>query len=74
MVLRHHDDVEADAKFGWYRCQGTMRQHTSKTSHGKGWRNRTLAVPERVNSRFLVLPGGLSIFTRIIGAKYFSLP
>ena len=29
--------------------------------------NRTLAVHERVNSRFLVLPGSLSIFTPITG-------
>ena len=29
------------------------------------WTNRTLAVHERVNSRFLVLPGSLSIFTEI---------
>ena len=39
----------------------------------QGWRNRTLAVHERVNSRFLVLPGSLSIFTQITGVKYFSL-
>jgi len=30
-------------------------------------RNRTLAVHERVNSRFLVLSGSLSIFTEITG-------
>jgi len=34
--------------------------------------NRTLAVHERENSRFLVLPGSLSIFTQITGHKYFS--
>ena len=34
--------------------------------------NRTLAVHERVNSRFLVLPGSLSIFTPITGHKYLS--
>ena len=36
------------------------------------WTNHTLAVHERVNSRFLVLPGSLSIFTEITGHKYFS--
>jgi len=36
------------------------------------WTNRTLAVHERVNSRFLVLPGSFSICTEITGHKYFS--
>jgi len=31
------------------------------------WTNRTLAVRERANSRFLVLPGSLFIFTEITG-------
>ena len=35
-------------------------------------RNRTLAVHERVDCRFLVLPGCLFIFSDIIRYKYFS--
>ena len=37
----------------------------------QGWTNRTLSVHERVDSRFLVLPGSLCIFTQITGHKYF---
>ena len=38
----------------------------------QGWTNRTLAVHERVDSRFLVLPGSGCIFTEITEYKYFS--
>jgi len=37
----------------------------------QGWTNRTLAVHERVNSRFLVLPFSLSIFTPDYWAQLF---
>jgi len=37
----------------------------------QGWTNRTLAVHERVISRFLVLPGSLCIFTPDYWAQIF---
>ena len=45
---------------------------TNSTIHptAQEWTNRTLAVHERVNGRFLVLPGSLSIFDEITGHKY----
>ena len=54
-----------------------MLKHTrvhvcAYTLSAQGWRNCTLAVHERANSRFLVLPDSLSIFTEITGHKYFS--
>ena len=36
------------------------------------WTNRTLAVHERVDSRFLVLPGSELTITKITEYKYFS--
>jgi len=36
------------------------------------WTNRTLAVNERVDSRFLVLPGSESTITEITEYIYFS--
>ena len=38
----------------------------------QGWNNRTLAVHERVDSRFLVLPGSESTITEITEYTYFS--
>jgi len=38
----------------------------------QGWRNRTLAVHERVDSQFLVLAGRESTITEITEYKYFS--
>jgi len=37
------------------------------------WNNRTLAVHERVDCRFLVLPGSRSTITEITEYTYFSL-
>ena len=37
------------------------------------WTNRTVAFHERVKSRFLVLPGSLSIFTQATEVQCFSL-
>ena len=63
-------------------CLGMRKELEKKTRKmtiygnapsAQGWSNRTLAVHERVNSRFLVLPESLSIFTQITGLKYFSL-
>ena len=56
-------------------CSGGIRvvcAHVCDGGTTQDARNRTLAVHERVNSRFLVLPGGLSIVTQITGHKYFS--
>jgi len=47
--------------------------YLSKPTTDQGWRNRSLAVHERVNCRFLVLPGSLFIFTQITRIKHFSL-
>ena len=38
----------------------------------QGWTNHTLAVHERVDSRFLVLPGSESTITEITEYIYFS--
>jgi len=38
----------------------------------QGWNNRTLAVHERVECRFLVLPGSRSTISEIIEYTYFS--
>ena len=38
----------------------------------QGWTDRTLAVHERVDSRFLVLPGSESTITEITEYIYFS--
>ena len=38
----------------------------------QGWNNRTLAVHERVDSRFLLLPGSESTITEITEYTYFS--
>ena len=38
----------------------------------QGWTNRTLAVHERVDSLFLVLPGSESTITEIAEYIYFS--
>ena len=43
------------------------------TRSAQGWTNRTLAVHERVDSRFLVLPGSESTITEITEFIYFSL-
>jgi len=43
-----------------------------KTSSAQEWTNRTLAVHERVDSRFLVLPGSESTITEITEYMYFS--
>jgi len=37
----------------------------------QGWTNHILAVHERLNSRFLVLPGSLSIFIPDYWAQMF---
>jgi len=55
-------------------AQRERATHTQKEVAGhpaQGWTNRTLAVHERVNSRFLVLPGSLSIFTPDYWAQMF---
>ena len=42
------------------------------TPNAQGWRNRTLAVHERVDSQILVLAGSESILPEITEYKYFS--
>ena len=47
----------------WRRSPDCFQRGVLKIfSTAQGWTNRTSAVHERVNSRFLVLPGSLSIF------------
>ena len=43
-----------------------------KLQAAQGWTNRTLAVHERVDSRFLLLPGNESTITEITEYIYFS--
>ena len=49
----------------------TKKTKNATTAPAAGWNNRTLAVHERVNSRFLVLPDSLSIFSPDYWAQMF---
>jgi len=65
-----------------YCCEEDIRirRHTNKRgieqntnqSTAQGWNNRTLAVHERVDCRFVVLPGSRSTITEITEYTYFS--
>ena len=50
-----------------------MNRTLSPITSAQEWTNRTLAVHERVDSRFLVLPGSELTITEITEYIYFSL-
>ena len=75
MALLQEETCKDKASYNSEWLDKFLLNSTNLSTHGhsaQGWRNCTLAVHERVNSRFLVLPGSLSIFTEITGHKYFS--
>jgi len=47
--------------------------HEQRCNAAQEWTDRTLAVHERVDSRFLVLPGSELTITKITEYIYFSL-
>jgi len=51
---------------------GDVMSDVTVTLTAQEWNNRTLAVHERVDSRFLVLPGSESTLTEITEYTYLS--
>jgi len=49
------------------------KRKLAKKPYTQGWNNRTAISHERVDSRFLVLPGSESTITEITEYSYFSL-
>ena len=52
-------------------CAILTRQRSLRLLHAQGWTNRTLAVHERVDCRFLDLPSSRSTITEITEYTYF---
>ena len=64
-------DIECREPHGRMLTPNTQRMQVCILT-AQGCTNRTLAVHDRVNSRFLVLPGSLSIFNPDYCAQIFK--
>jgi len=71
---RRHTQIHADTH-KYTQTHTNTRRHTQIHAYtpAQGWNNRTLAVHERFECRFLELPGSRSTITEMTEYTYFSL-